>query len=352
MVTKQRNWGVDRARLFAMFCVVLIHNNLQGGALKFDLLSFQSLIFALIENCGIIAVNLFAIISGYLMCDSRVNLSKAISLWVEAIIWSGFVGVLLYLNGSLGKMELLKSFFPVSNGFYWYLNAYFLMLPLLPILNAGLSKIDRRDIANLSMLLCLMGSLASFPGWSNGTRIEAGYSTIWLVVLYIIGAAIKKNETSIKEVVSKWRVLLLAAICPLLPLLLQKVYIEFGISPWSLINYNTPIVLAQSILVFLTFLFFDGGTKYPKQLKNLSSAAFTVYILDASWFFSKVLPGRFSWVADIGGVWGAILLILISFIIFCIFLGAGLFTVKAKALVNSKGMGVFCWRGKIRPPQS
>lgn len=104
--------------------------------------------------------------------------------------------------------------------------------------------------------------------------------------------------------------------------------------------------------MFLTFLFFDGGTKYPKQLKSLSSAAFTVYILDASWFFSKVLPGRFRWVADIGGVWGAILLILISFIIFCIFLGAGLFTAKAKALVNSKGMGSLCWRGKIRPPQS
>lgn len=275
------------------------------------------------------------------MCDKRVNLGKSMSLWVEAIAWSGFVGVVLYLNGSLGRAELLKSFFPVSNGLYWYLNAYFLMLPFIPVINSGMSKIESRDIANLSLLLCLMGSLASFPGWSNGTCIESGYSTIWLIILYIIGASIKKNEIQLKKI-SKWRVLFLAIICPFLSLLLQKIYLEFGLSPWSLIHYNSPVVLAQSILVFLTFLLFDSGTKYPKQLKALSNAAFTVYLLDASWFFSKVLPGCFSWIARIGSIWGAILLILISFILFCIFLGAGLFTVKVRALLNSKRARGFC----------
>lgn len=338
-----RNWGVDRARLFAMFCVVLIHNNLQGGAFIMDLSSIHGAAYAFVENCGIVAVNLFAIITGYLMCDRTINLKKIFILWAEAIFWSGLVGVALYLCGEIGKTDLVISFFPVSSGSYWYLNAYFLMLPIIAFVNAGLSRTSGHDIALLAILLCLMGSLSSFSGWGNGMCVESGYSTIWLLILYIVGAAIKKNESSIQIFYSRRKILILSVTCPFLSILLERLYVEFGMNPWDLIQYNSPIVLAQSCLVFIVFLLFDGGTKYPEWLKLLSNSAFTVYLLDASLLFYKVLPGSFAWLSNISFIVGVPLLLLISLALFVLFLGAGIFRFLATRRLSAMS-SVFCDR--------
>ena len=64
--SQQRAYGIDIARLTAMFMVVLLHNLGRGGILDWTLDSVSDLAYLGIENYAIVAVNVFALISGYL----------------------------------------------------------------------------------------------------------------------------------------------------------------------------------------------------------------------------------------------------------------------------------------------
>lgn len=76
-----------------MFMVVLLHNLLQGGVLTWSFESPKDYVYALFENYAIIAVNVFALISGFLGVGRKVRLSKIIQLWISAFSWSAGISL-------------------------------------------------------------------------------------------------------------------------------------------------------------------------------------------------------------------------------------------------------------------
>lgn len=71
MEANGRQYGIDIARLASMFMVVLLHNLLQGGVLDWTLDSMRDLLYMTLENCSIIAVNIFARIAGIMESDVK-----------------------------------------------------------------------------------------------------------------------------------------------------------------------------------------------------------------------------------------------------------------------------------------
>lgn len=80
-----RNYGIDLARLVSMLMVVTLHNLGHGGALDWTLDSRNHIVYAALENYSIIAVNVFALISGYLSCGKQPDYKRSLSLWGDAI---------------------------------------------------------------------------------------------------------------------------------------------------------------------------------------------------------------------------------------------------------------------------
>ena len=108
-----RNYGVDIARLTSMFMVVLLHNLGQGGLLDWTFASPRSFVYVTIENFAIVAVNVFALISGYLSSGRPITPRRALSLWGCAFFWSGLLAFVGLAGGGragrLGGSRLLPA---------------------------------------------------------------------------------------------------------------------------------------------------------------------------------------------------------------------------------------------------
>ncbi len=95
----KRNYGIDVARLACAFMVVLLHNLNQGGMLDWSLSSPRSLAYVTLENYARVAVNIFALISGYLSSGRPMKPGRALDLWSSAFFWSGSMALVGLAGG-------------------------------------------------------------------------------------------------------------------------------------------------------------------------------------------------------------------------------------------------------------
>lgn len=130
-----RNYGIDLLRIISMFFVVILHIQYHGNILNTisnGSLSIQYVGVWAIESISICAVNCFALISGYVMCTTKITLKKYIALWFQVLFYS--VGLTLLINylypDTKSFANFINAIFSVINSQYWYVTAYFGMLPL------------------------------------------------------------------------------------------------------------------------------------------------------------------------------------------------------------------------------
>lgn len=204
--SKQRLYGIDIARLTAMFMVVVLHNLGRGGVLDWTIDSMRDWVYLALENYAIVAVNVFALISGYLSAGKPLRARSIFSVWSTACFWSVSTALVGFVLGQINENDLLVSPFPISTGEYWYLNSYLLLQLLIPVLNCGIKSFTASQLGIVSGSLLVASALFESTGLNNG------YSTMWLAVLWLTGAAIKLNKSAIDEHLSSKR-LALAYFC-------------------------------------------------------------------------------------------------------------------------------------------
>lgn len=203
-----RNYGIDLFRIVAMFMIVTHHVLKHGGGLE-QVSGIQYTVTWLIEALILCAVNCYAIISGYAGYTEEtveIHYEKYIVLWLQVFIYSvGFAIAIQCISGTMELKELLKAFMPVTATQYWYFTAYTPVFFLSPWLKKFVYQLSIREAK-----VCL-GCITVFIGYSTFAgvfydpfKLFGGYSFIWLTVLFLVGALIKKtgilNQVSTKKV--------------------------------------------------------------------------------------------------------------------------------------------------------
>lgn len=330
--SKQRAYGIDIARLTAMFMVVLLHNLGQGGILDWTLDSARDLTYLGIENYAIVAVNVFALISGYLSAGKPLKARSIFSIWATACFWSTATGLTGFSLGQFSITDLLKSAFPVSTAEYWYLNSFLLLQLMVPFLNCAITSLTSVQLGIASSGLLIASTLF------ESTGLNEGYSTMWLAVLWLTGASIKRNKETLDRVVSTKRLLFVYVLLPLVVLYHQwnDVHV-LQVSPGRWLSYSNPYVATSAICFFiLTSRINVSSEKLKQLLRQVSPLAFAVYTIDNSrWFYRIWLSGRFSWLLDKPTLIGVPLLISISLIFFTVCLVLESLRKKAIKMLNS-----------------
>lgn len=196
-----RNYGVDLLRLFAMFSIVLLHVIGQGGSTGHQAFASPAYFgFYTLRFLNEYAMNAFGMITGYVLVQSHLKISRLLSLWAEVLFYSIGISLLFILKDRsvvpILRDEFYTMIFPITSRRYWYISSYFCLCLFIPLINAGLEKLSLKETRNmligLFLLICVFGSLNIRR--NDPFRMDYGFSTAWLGVLYLFGAACRKYD--------------------------------------------------------------------------------------------------------------------------------------------------------------
>ncbi len=144
--------GIDFLRIFAMFVIVVAHVLGKGGIRDYvsGTVDAHFLQTWMIQASAYVAVNCYALISGYVGFRAHFKYSKLINLWLHVAFYTISITLLfLLLNKPIEAQDWIGAFFPVITGQYWYLTAYFGLMLTMPFFNIALPRMELSDLGKM-----------------------------------------------------------------------------------------------------------------------------------------------------------------------------------------------------------
>ena len=292
-----RNYGIDLLRIVAMFFVVLLHSLSGSGILDSTDPSIVNSglynSFWLLEIIAYGAVNIFAMISGYVGYSPKVKthkFSKIIILWLQTVFWSVIMALIAkyLLSIGVGKRDFAIQMTPLIHNNYWYLTAYFCLFFFLPVIDAAVRVITIKNLKYLLVVILVMTTIGNHI-FNIEFFLNSGYSVLWLAILYFVGAALKK--CNIGKNLKPYKCVLGIIGLHLLTwfvFLLNKDLTVFGkpiITKYTLISYLSPTIVLSSILYILWFNKMKLPNFMIKIVKFAAPGAFAAYLLNTNKYF-------------------------------------------------------------------
>lgn len=307
-IKAERNYGIDLLRVLSMFYVLVLHVLGNGGVLGAAAEgTAQYMVSWFLEIWAYGAVDIFALISGYVSYteyEKKTDYSNYIVLWLQVVVYGVIVSLVFrcFHPEWVTKNDLFQMFFPLSNGLYWYFSAYTGLFFMMPFLNAGLRKCSKR-----TMQKTVFAILAVFSVWASlidRFHLAGGYSFAWLVLLYILGAAIKKYNIGAK--VKPWQAFLVIVLCCLIGWCWKIYGVETEWKIWSIhitkglfVSYISPTTLLASVFYVIGFSKLKIPPKAQKGVRFCAAGAFAAYLLNCQrCIWEHGFSQRFAYLAD------------------------------------------------------
>ena len=188
-----RNYGIDLLRMFSMINIIILHINLYSGKLN---LPINKPIYRL-EAMSYSGVDCFGLISG-IVGYKKYKFSNLIYIWINTCFYSSIISLYLYYINRINFKNMILSFFPILINRHWYINAYFSLYLFIPLLNLGINDLNSKIFRNLIFFYILFFSfyyiigLILYGSKNDFIFLREGYSSHWLIILYIIGGYLGK----------------------------------------------------------------------------------------------------------------------------------------------------------------
>lgn len=311
----KRNYGIDLVKIVAMLLVTFVHILRRGGAIDGSLTHTTKGVLCVLEGVAFCCINLFAMSTGFLCYGKKTKLSRLLQLWMQVFFWSVAVsfGVALYSHDMSIIIKKFKTvFFVFTSNTYWYFTAYVALFFLIPVINYLLENIDTKRIFRFTVIFFVLFSIVPFV-FNEDKYTAKGYSFVWLVYMYLVGALIKKYDILSK--VKQYK----AFIGIVLFTILEGTAICIFFNPKNHIlkayknipeKYNFFLVVLLSIFIFLFVAKLQIKGKFLKSaVKMLSATSFSVYLIHVhplifDKYFAKLFKfiGSYSWSKAIGAV--------------------------------------------------
>ena len=300
MAGKERQSNIELLRVVAMLAVVMVH--LDGASLTLPKppcnlvsVSARSWWIISVEAVTIIGVNCFTLISGYFGIHAR---SKGLAKFTLQCL---FYSVLIYLasavipvfsggEAAFSWLKFAESWLVFTHTDLWYVPAYLGLYLLSPLLNAGVKCLKKRDFA-LALMAFIVYNV--WAGWLCGGKFnQNGYTLIQLVMMYLIGRYIGEYcaiPDACRSVVRRWSIAVY--VCSTAAIAVMAVYVN-AVQTFA---YNSPLVLASSVSLFMMFATFRIRSKAVNWLAASSFAVYLVHKNPYVWV-SAVRPlSRYMW---------------------------------------------------------
>ncbi len=301
-VRQGRILGLDLLRIFSMMMVIVLHILGQGGILNAAPIGSAVWYAAWGMECFCYcAVNCYGLLTGYLAGSRRPYAGLAL-LWLETVLYSLIYALVFrrLFPDRIGSPVFLHAVFPVFFKQYWYFTGYFGLALIMPVLRPALERIDSRSATILVVVLLLI-----YCSLADAFLLHGGYSLIWLLVLCLMGAMLRRSDFF--RGLGVVPLLLAALVCLILTFVTVIHPMTLPVlGTFTLLSYTSPTVAAFAVCLLLLFARIQGREgRQPRLLPALSQASFGVYIIHTNQLLwtQAYLPGTLgSWAALPAGV--------------------------------------------------
>lgn len=303
----ERNYGLDLLRVVSAFMIVMLHVMSQGGFLKaMGNLTIGGEILWFLQIGCVCFVNVFALISGFVGLGSKQKMSSIVGLWLQVTLY-GLISKVIIMTAfgePFSFSTLLKGFFPVITSENWYFTAYFALFFFMPVLNDFVNKAETKTIRRCLLVSIILFMFAESLRSVEEFGIQAGYSVLWLALMYVIGAYIKKYDPFRRLGVKKC---LLGFFACMLVTFLSRICLE--LVTWKLygtpsygtkfITYTSPIMVLQAIFILQCFSTIKLSAVAVKIVSFFAPMTFGVFVLHTvKAFYRYTLYQAFLFVED------------------------------------------------------
>ncbi len=268
---------MELLRIVSMIMVLVVH--IDGASLglpepygHFNTLDSRSIWQLTVEAFAIIGVNCFTIISGYF--GIRLRLRSCLSFIFQCLFYS--VGIYTAISIAIPSFfsweGWIESWLILSHNDLWYVPAYFGLMIISPVLNAGLESLTKKQYA---LVLTLFAFFNIWLGWVwNAQFNPTGYTIVQLIFVYMIGRYIRlygcKKANAGRTLFTHRPIWIY----------IGGNILVLGTSIWmpsvKAFAYNSPAVLLSTIGLFLVF----RNMEFTSRAVNIiAKSAFAVYLI-------------------------------------------------------------------------
>lgn len=263
---RMRQSNFELLRIVAMLMILMVHFDGASLGLPVPASHWESAdwIKTLVEALSIIGVNLFVMISGYFgirLTAKRLTAYIGMCLFYSLgiyVLWLVLSPQALFT--AKGAIDALLVF---SHGDLWFVRDYLLLMLLSPLLNAGLSALDRRSQNTLIISLVVINC---YFGWWNGGAVNpTGYCLMQLISVYILGYWLRGVKLSSLPAAAIWLSGYVLTIIMAMYMPSSKAY-----------AYNSPSVIAASVGMFMLFADIRISSS---AINHIARHTFAVYLI-------------------------------------------------------------------------
>lgn len=293
---KERQSNIELLRILAIMGVIVLHYNnpVMGGAIAYAKdIKLNLYVLYILESLFCCGVNLFMLVSGYFMCTTRKrNLWKPVELLVQVMVFREIIylaQVLLHVS-PFSLKTAVTTLLPKN----YFVILYCVVFLISPYINVMMDRLSGKSLSTLIIISILAFSvyptavdllgeirheqligLSSVGMYGN----QWGYTIVNFILMYLLGAYLRKGNARILSFSSKKLLGLLAV-----DIILMTVWARFNDmtgffterTAWS---YCNPLVILEAVIVFLLFSRINMGS--IKIINKLSEGVFSVFLLHA-----------------------------------------------------------------------
>lgn len=279
-MTKKRDLNFELLRIISMILIISSHYVGHSGILeqvKTGTFNYYFINFILVA--ARISVNLYVLITGYYMINSKAKVKKLFNTWLVVEFYSIILLFISMINiKTVSFKEIVKALLPISSCFYWFATVYVALYVLTPFINKALKNLNKKQYQILMSILFIMLVLEKSIFNSNIHIDVNGESLIWFIYLYIVAGYIRLHYN---KKVNKKLCFIVTLITPFIITAIRVISdMYFGKRMDALLNFSNILNFISTVCLFLYFK--DVNIKNEKInniIAKISPLIFGIYLI-------------------------------------------------------------------------
>ena len=274
-----RQTNIELLRGLLMLFVVGVHVVNLGALFYASPLPCNSINFYwanIIDSFLMAGVDCFVLISGYFSIN--LNLKRLFKILFPCYFYAILIGGVSALF--FGYDFLHINSFPILHKRYWFINSYFLLCLLSPVLNTIATKCNKKYFSIiLSAGIVLFSIIPTFTGYDS--TFNHGFGVINFCLVYLIGRYIKLYYEINRSPLAYLMLYLVFCLIIFVEIIIAANIFGYSKGYRSLFFwYNNFFVISSAVALFL--MFYSIKVKQNEKFNKLATSFLSIYIIHST----------------------------------------------------------------------